>query len=106
MLTRFILYEAFFKTNYEELHELTKKDISKVLNIGFVPETSGNWQKLLSDARFTIEHVSTGELVLFNPISLIKDEGVSGFTKIVFNAVTQPYLQKRILATKVQVLDL
>eukprot|EP01083_Nonionella_stella_P150837 481121_1 len=97
---KFILHEVFFKTDDEELQELTKKDMSKVLNIGFVPETSDTWQKLLSDAGFTIDHVSTGDLALLNPISLIQDEGVAGFARISFNAATQPYLRKRMLATK------
>ena len=98
---KFILHEVCFKTENKALQDLTKKDMSKVLNIGFVPETSETWQQLLSDAGFaTINYVSTGDLTLLDPISLIKDEGVLGFANIVFNAVTQPYLRSRMLATR------
>ena len=75
--------------------------MSKVLNIGFKPETCSMWQQLLSDAGFTnIEHVSTGDLAVLNPISLIKDEGLIGFANIVFNVATHPYERSRMLAVR------
>ena len=97
---KFILHEVCFKTDDVARQELTKKDLSKVLNIGFIPETPDMWQQLLSDAGFAIDHVSTGNLALLNPVSLAKDEGIFGFAKIVFNVATQPYLRSRMLATK------
>lgn len=99
---KFILHEVCFKSDTTEaLQDLTKKDMSKVLNIGFIPETSEVWQQLLSDAGFTnIDHVATGDIAILNPLSVIKDEGMLGFANIVFNVVTQPYLRSRMLATK------
>lgn len=97
---KFILHEVCFKTDDEELQEMTKKDMSKVLKIGFFPETSDTWQTLLSDAGFTIETVITGNLEMLNPISMMRDEGVLGFVNIVCNVATQPYLRSRVLATK------
>ena len=97
---KFILHEVCFKTDDVTRQELTKKDLSKVLNIGFIPETEEMWQQLLSDAGFAIDHVNTGNLALLNPVSLAKDEGILGFAKIVFNIATQPYLRSRMVATK------
>lgn len=98
---KFILHEVCFKTNDTKVQEQTKKDMSKVLNIGFIPETTENWQKLLVDAGFTtIDFVSSGDLALLEPMRLIKDEGLMGFAKIAYNVITQPYLLKRMLATR------
>jgi len=74
--------------------------MSKVLNIGFFPETPETWQKLLSDAGYEIEFVSTGDVAILNPMSLINDEGLVGFAKILANAAAEPYLRSRMLATR------
>jgi len=98
---KFMLHEIFFKTNDTASQILAEKDMSKVLNIGFKPETVEIWQQLLIDAGYTnIEHVSTGDLAVLNPISLIKDEGLIGFAKIVFNVATHPYERSRMMAVR------
>ena len=61
---KFILHEVYFKTNDEAMQKLTKRDMSKVLKVGFYPETSEAWQKLLLEGGFTIDHVNTGDLAL------------------------------------------
>ncbi|KAL9189167.1 hypothetical protein ACHAXT_011657 [Thalassiosira profunda] len=98
---KFLLHEVYFKTGTDEvLQESAKKDLSKALNIGFVPETKEMWQKLLTDAGFSrIEHVATGDLAVLDPLSVIKDEGW-GIAKIAFNLATQPYLRSRMLVTR------
>ena len=98
---KFILHEICFKTNDTTSQLSAAKDMSKVLNIGFKPETTEIWQQLLADAGYTnIEHVSTGDLAVLNPISLIKDEGLIGFAKIVFNVATHPYERSRMMAVR------
>ena len=98
---KFILHEICFKTNDTTSQLSAEKDMSKVLNIGFKPETTETWQQLLIDAGYTnIEHVSTGDLAVLNLISLIKDEGLFGFAKIVFNVATHPYERSRMLAVR------
>lgn len=98
---KFLLHEVCFKTGDGALQDLTKKDMSRVLNIGFVPETIANWKQLLLDNGSTsIDYVATGELALLDPLSLIKDEGINGFGKIVCNAITQPYLRSRLFAAR------
>jgi len=98
---KFILHEICFKTNDTASQLSAEKDMSKVLNIGFKPETTETWQQLLLDAGYTnIEHVSTGDLAVLNPISLIKDEGLFGFAKIVFNVATHPYERSRMIAVR------
>ena len=97
---KFILHEICFKTKDTASQILAEKDMSKVLNIGFKPETAEIWQQLLIDAGYTNKHVSTGDLAVLNPISLIKDEGLIGFAKIVFNVATHPYERSRMLAVR------
>jgi len=98
---KFLFHEICFKTNDTASQLSAEKDMSKVLNIGFKPETAEIWQQLLIDAGYTnIEHVSTGDLAVLNPISLIKDEGLFGFVKIVFNVATHPYERSRMIAVR------
>ena len=98
---KFILHEMCYKTNDVSIQEQTRKDMSKVLKIGFCPETREGWCNLLVDAGFSnIEYVSTGDLAVLDPLSLIKDEGLMGFIKIVLNVSTHPYERKRMIATR------
>jgi cyclopropane fatty-acyl-phospholipid synthase-like methyltransferase len=97
---KFILHDVCFRTNDKDLQKSTMEDMSKVLNIGFVPETSEMWQELLSNAGFSIDYVVTGEIAILNPLSLLKDEGVRGVANIAYNIATQPYLRSRVLSTK------
>lgn len=97
---KFILHEVCLKSDDEARQEWAKKDLSKALNIGFMPETPEMWKKLLTDAGYTIDYISTGDLKVLEPASLIKDEGILGLANIVFNVATQPYLRSRVLKAK------
>ena len=102
---KFILHEVCFKPNADKAtQEKAKKDMSKALNIGFVPETCEVWKQLLIDAGFTsIDYMDSGDIAILNPFSVIKDEGVIGFANIARNVVTQPYLRKRMLTVRANI---
>lgn len=99
---KFILHEICFKPNVDEAaRDLARREMSKVLNVGFCPETCEVWQKLLIDAGFdSIDYMATGDIAILNPLNMMRDEGVSGFAKIARNLATYPYLRKRMLATR------
>lgn len=97
---KFILHEVYLKTDDAARQDIAKKDLSKALNVGFAPETADMWQQLLTDAGFQLDHVNTGDLAVLDPLSIIKDEGMLGFAKIIFNVATHPYLRSRMLRTK------
>jgi len=98
---KILVHEVCFKTSNTEVQEQIKKDMSRVLNIGFYPETKESYQEMLKNAGYTtIDFVSVCDLALLSPKSVIKDEGLFGFVKILYNAITKPYLRSRMLATR------
>jgi len=76
------------------------KDMQKVLKIGIFAEAPRKWFSLLHDAGFDIEQYETGKLAVLNPVQVMRDEGVMGFAKILWNVFTQPHLRSRILSVK------
>jgi SAM-dependent methyltransferase len=82
--------------------KILEKNMAKALRIGFFPETMKRWEKLLQDAGYQMDHhhVETGPLGMLKPVSIVKDEGIAGFLKIVGNLVTNSELRTRVKSTK------
>lgn len=81
-----------------------EKHMAKALRIGFFPETMKRWEQLVQDAGYQVDHhhhhVETGPLGLLKPVNIVKDEGVTGFLKILGALVTNSDLRTRLKSTK------
>ena len=103
--SQFLLHEICLKHEDVDIAANVKKDMEKVLGIGFFPETVDAWRNILKESGFPVEReFEVGDLALLDLANILIDEGPLVCTKILRNIITQPYLRSRILSTRKYIL--
>ncbi len=78
------------------LLERIQKDLSQVIHVGVRIGTVSRWCGWLEQNGFVIEHVKTAPMRLLEADRLVKDEGVLGAARFVFNALRTPGATRRL----------
>jgi len=84
----------------EALKEQLRKDLSAEIRVNARPLTVEEWKNLFSNAGFTVEMIHTNPMHLLNLPRLIRDEGIAGLGKIIYNVVTTRGAAKRVKGMK------
>jgi len=74
-----------------------KRHSLKEVKVNALPLTAEEWQEILQQHGFIIEHVETAPMHLLYPKRLIEDEGFLGVMKIAKNVLTNAKARKRVL---------
>lgn len=77
-----------------------EQDLSAHVRVGVRIGTSGQWQRWLEEAGFEVEQVTTAPMRLLEPARLVRDEGLAGAARFVFNAVRTPGAPSRLIAVR------
>ncbi|WP_341301363.1 methyltransferase domain-containing protein [Lysinibacillus sp. FSL H8-0500] len=77
--------------------EHIRKDLVDAIKVNALPLTVDEWQDILKQHGFIIEHVETAPMHLLYPKRLVEDEGFLGVLKIAKNVVTNARARKRVL---------
>ncbi len=77
-----------------------EQDLSAHVRVGVRIGTATEWARWLEDAGFQVEGVTTAPMRLLEPARLVRDEGVTGAARFVFNAVRTPGAASRLLAVR------
>lgn len=75
-------------------------DLSTVIHVGVRIGTARDWMQWLEQAGFTVEQVRTTPMRLLEPGRMIRDEGLAGTVRFVFNAVRTPGAPRRLRAVR------
>ncbi|NOX36548.1 MAG: methyltransferase domain-containing protein [Calditrichaeota bacterium] len=85
----------------DDLHENIKEEIrtalSDVIHVGARPLTPSEWRQLLEENGFEVVEEVKAPMHLLRLNRVIRDEGVLGFSRFVFNVVRHSIARKRIL---------
>ncbi len=88
----------------DNIDEKTKFDIQRELaetiKVNARPLTISEWTSLLENEGFAVEKINTNAMHLLEPGRLVRDEGIVGALKVIFNITTHPKERKRILAMR------
>jgi cyclopropane fatty-acyl-phospholipid synthase-like methyltransferase len=93
---RFLSHELVAQNPLDHLHQ----DLAHALHVNATPLSESAWTKTVQQAGFTITNCKTGAMRLLDPLQLLRDEGIVGTGKLIWNLVTQPVLRDRILAMR------
>ncbi|WP_155592588.1 class I SAM-dependent methyltransferase [Lysinibacillus cavernae] len=77
--------------------EHIRKDLVNAIKVNALPLTVEEWQAILRQHGFIIEHVETAPMHLLYPKRLVEDEGIFGVLKIIKNIVSNSKARKRVL---------
>ncbi|WP_036489425.1 cyclopropane-fatty-acyl-phospholipid synthase family protein [Myxosarcina sp. GI1] len=90
---KFLSHEMFVRDNAEQ----ARKSLSESIRVNANPLTVSEWSTACKDAGLTIEQQQTGKMGLLNFSQMVRDEGLLGTVKIIWNILTNPHLRQRIL---------
>ena len=84
----------------DEIKEQVSHDLSSVIHVGARPLTSLEWRSLLESEGFEVRTEAAAPMHLLEPRRLIRDEGLRGMLRILFNVLRTPAARRRILAMR------
>lgn len=88
----------------DELSDSIKKqvsrDLSSAIHVGARPLTSLEWRSLLESEGFEVKTKATAPMHLLEPRRMIRDEGLRGVLRILFNVLRTPAARRRILTMR------
>jgi SAM-dependent methyltransferase len=79
-----------------EALQAIQKDLSATIHVGVRIGTLAEWKMWLGRSGFTIESAATAPMRLLEPERVIRDEGVLGAARFVFNALRTPGAVQRL----------
>jgi ubiquinone/menaquinone biosynthesis C-methylase UbiE len=70
--------------------------LSQVISHTVLPETAGEWRQMLEAAGLTVRQLETAPMNLLEPARFLRDEGLSGTARFIFNLLRRPTARRRI----------
>lgn len=87
-------------------HELCASDaketeihrtLAETIRVNSMPLSQTHWREAVTTAGLTVQQQGTGKMGLLNLRQMIRDEGILGTLRIMWNVLTRPDLRSRIL---------
>ncbi len=75
-------------------------DLSAHIHVGVRIGTLSQWKEWLEEAGFEVAHCTTAPMRLLEPMRMIRDEGVAGAARFVFNAIRTPGAASRLAGVR------
>lgn len=75
----------------------TERDLTGVVHHGVRPLTISEWQLLLTSEGFNVQSVETAPMSLLEPGRLVRDEGLNGALRFVWNVLHDKEARQRVL---------
>lgn len=92
----FLSHELLVNNHEQEIHQA----LAQTIRVNSTPLSVAGWINACSTAGLQVQQHRIGPMQLLNPIQMLRDEGLPGTTKILWNILTQPRLRRRILAMR------
>lgn len=73
------------------------EDLSREIHVGARPLARNDWRALLEEAGFEISRIEMAPMRLLEPGRLVRDEGLAGALRFVFNVVRDAAARRRVL---------
>lgn len=94
---RYIIHEmGFAEDTPSDVMTSVERTLSRTIKVGARPLTGSSWIDLLEQAGFVVEFSTTNPMALLEIPRLVRDEGWSGFFRILFNVSKNPAARKRV----------
>lgn len=80
-----------------EYYTQLRQDLARAIRVNARPMTAAAWRSLLEDAGLEVDWVGTAPMALLKPSRNLKDEGLRGAARIVWNVLCDKALRARVL---------
>ncbi len=92
----FLSHELLVNNHEQEIHQA----LAQTIRVNSTPLSEIGWITACSTARLQVQQHHIGPMQLLNPVQMLRDEGLLGTAKILWNILTQPQLRQRVLAMR------
>ncbi|BAC91593.1 SAM-dependent methyltransferase [Gloeobacter violaceus] len=93
---KFLSHEVAVGGREEEIH----RELSRVIRVNAAPLSERGWIAESARADLRVSHHLTGPMALLTPAQVLRDEGIAGTARILWNVATRPALRERVLAMR------
>jgi cyclopropane fatty-acyl-phospholipid synthase-like methyltransferase len=90
---KFLSHELLVRNRKSEVHQ----SLSRSIRVNANPLTVSEWSTACQNAGLTLQQHQTGTMGLLNLEQMVRDEGLLGTVKFVWNVLTNPKLRPRVL---------
>ena len=84
----------------DEVKEEIRQDLSEAVRVGARPLTRSEWRAVLEAEGFEVQTEAAAPMHLLEPARLVRDEGLGGVSRILFNVLRTPAARRRIVAMR------
>uniref|UniRef100_A0A7S4I4B1 Methyltransferase domain-containing protein n=1 Tax=Odontella aurita TaxID=265563 RepID=A0A7S4I4B1_9STRA len=100
--SRILIHDMCLRNVREDSDDVSrvKREMGPALGVNFRPETESQWKALLESSGWKVEHTDVGSLRVVDPKSILRDEGLRGSLRIIWNLITKKNLRSRLLSTR------
>lgn len=81
----------------EDYYTRLRRDLARAIRVNARPMTAAAWRSLLEDAGLEVDWVSTAPMALLKPSRNLRDEGLRGAARILWNVLRDRALRARVL---------
>ncbi len=90
---KLLSHEMLVRSNASEV----RKSLSQTIRVNANPLTLLEWETACQEAGLTLQQQQTGVMGLLSFSQMLRDEGLLGTVKIIWNVLTHPNLRPRVL---------
>jgi cyclopropane fatty-acyl-phospholipid synthase-like methyltransferase len=90
---KFLSHEMLVRSNESEV----RKSLSQTVRVNANPLTLSEWKTACQKAGLTLQQQQTGVMRLLNFSQMLRDDGLLGTVKIIWNVLTNSNLRQRVL---------
>ncbi len=80
----------------EQAKDRIRKELSGEIRVNARPLTAEEWKRMFAKAGFRVEIILMRPMHLLEPSRLVRDEGIAGVGRIIYNALTTRGAMKRV----------
>ncbi len=84
----------------DEKKQAVRRDLTEAIHVGARPLTPAEWRTLLTDAGFSVEYVELRPMRLLNPRTFLRDEGLGGTLRFLWNLLRSPSALRRVIGMR------
>lgn len=91
---KFLSHELLAKQNEAEIRQA----LAQAIRVNSTPLSAAHWIEACETAGLQVQVHHTGPMMLLNPQAVVRDEGLIGSARILWNVLAHPPIRQRVLA--------
>lgn len=93
---KYLSHELLARDRETEIHET----LARTIRVNSTPLSEENWIATVEAVGLSVKQHQTGAMMLLNPKQMLRDEGIHGMLRIVWNLLTNSTIRRRVFTMR------